>query len=363
METLRKIRNYCFYCGIEKDEYNALKKDAYVSNFRVWRILHCMFVLVFGVMYVSSLLNDLLESNRLFYLLAFIYSAVAACFFFVLKKDSLVAQLLIYLSISVLFLFGAFISQNKPEYNSVTFVVLLLITPMFMIDKPYFIAIELCAASAIFLAWMHGVKPPDIWQMDLINVVAFTVVGIFLHIIANSIRIKEFVLNRRLNIQKDMDGLTGLKNKDALTRAINEHLADEAEKKGLLFILDIDRFKAINDVYGHDVGDDVIHQLGVFLGGSFTEAEVVGRFGGDEFIVFIPGTDDPNAAREAAGRIVSGAAETVRLPDAAERVSVSVGIAIYQGREKNYSDIFKKADIALYRAKADPEVRFQVYAG
>ena len=363
METLRTIRNYCFYCGIEKDEYNALKKDAYVSNFRVWRILHCMFVLVFGLMYVSSLLNDLLEINRLFYLLAFIYSAIAACFFFILKKDSLVAQLLIYLSISVLFLFGAFISQNKPEHNSVTFVVLLLITPMFMIDKPYFIAIELGAASAIFLVWMHAVKPPEIWQMDLINVISYTVLGIFLHIIANSIRIKEFVLNRRLNIQKDMDGLTGLKNKDALTREINKYLTNEAEKKGLLFILDIDRFKAINDVYGHDVGDQVIHQLGVFLGGSFTGAEVVGRFGGDEFIVFVPGTDDPAAARETAGRIVSGAADTVRLPDASERVSVSVGIAIYRGREKNYSEIFKKADTALYRAKSDPEVRFRVYAG
>ena len=362
MKVFEILRNYICYCGIEKDEYNALKKqDAYVSNYNVWRVLHFLMAVIFGILFAGSFFSHLMGMNRMVYLVGFIYSTIALFFFFKLKKDSLAAQLIIYLSISLLFLFGGFLTQNKPEIPATTFIALLLITPMFMIDKPYFMAIELCVASAVFLIWMHGVKPYDVWRYDLVNVVIFTVVGIFLHIIANSIRIREFVLTRKINIQKDTDEMTGLKSKDALTREINEYLEDESTDKGILFLMDVDKFKSINDTYGHDIGDHVIGQLGRFLGSRFTDNEIVGRFGGDEFIVFIRNTDDPEQACSIADDIIRGTWEHVGLPDKDRKVSISIGIAIYHGQEKHYSEIFKKADIALYRSKADPENRYHVY--
>ena len=361
MSVFRRIRNYICYCGVERDEYKALKKDAYVSNYRVWRILHCMMAALFAALYVNSLFSELLRSNRLFYLFGLAYSVIAAVCFFVLKKDSLIAQLMIYLSISVLFLFGCLITQNKPDTPATAFIALLLITPMFMIDKPYFMAIVLCAASAVFLIWMYRVKQFGIWQYDLANVITYSVIGFFLHIVANSIRIKEFVLTRKLAIQKDTDELTGLKNKDALTRAINEYLADDETDRGILFILDVDRFKSINDTYGHDVGDSVIRQLGRFLDGLFTGDETVGRFGGDEFVVFLKGTDAPELARKTAYDMIAGASEAVVLPEKERRIRVSVGAAVYHGRAKNYSELFKMADTAMYRAKADPANSFYLY--
>ena len=361
MKALRTIRNYFFYSGIEKEEYDAVKKDAYVSNYSVWRILHVVMVAAFAFLYLSSLVNDLLETNRLFYLLGLTYSVVASCLFFILKKDSLVAQLIIYLSISLMFIFACLITQNKPDIPATTFIVLLLIAPMFMIDKPFFMTFELSAASAVFLIWMYKVKPYEIWEMDFINVVIFTIVGIILNIIANSIRIKEFVLTRRINIQKDTDELTGLKNKGALTREINAFLADDSADKGIMLLMDVDHFKSINDTLGHDVGDQVIVQLGRLLGSKFSEDEIAGRFGGDEFIVFIKKEFDPDVAREAAESIVREAYESISLPDKDWKVSVSIGIAIYSGLEKNYSEIFKKADIALYRSKADAKHRFCFY--
>ena len=361
MKALRIVRDYICYCGIEKEDYNAVKKDAYISNYKVWRILQVFMVLAFAVLMVSSFFSGLMRSNRLFYSYMFLYSAISTCFFFMLKKDSILAQLLIYLSISVLFLFSCYISQNKPNLPATTFIVFLLITPMFMIDKPYFMALELCVASAVFLIWMHGVKPYEVWQYDAANAVTYTIVGIFLHIIANSIRIREFVLTRAINIQKDRDELTGLKNKDALTREINAYLEGGETDKGLMFILDVDRFKSVNDTFGHDVGDSVIRQLGVFLGGCFTRDEIVGRFGGDEFIVFVKGTNDPDTARSTAQKMISGASEAVRLPEEGRKISISIGIAVYNGLETNYSDIFKKADVAMYRAKADPDNRFHIY--
>lgn len=362
MKGLKKLCNYFLYCGIEKDEYNAVKKDAYISNFMVWRILHLLMVTAFAGLFITSLFSSLLRINTLFYLIAFFYSVIVSILFFVLRRDSIIPQFIIYLSITMLFVFGGFIAQNNPLMSATTFVVFLLITPMFMIDKPFYMTIELCTASTVFLIWMYHIKSYAIWRIDLVNVITYTLAGLFLNLIANAIRIREFVLTRKINIQKDTDEMTGLKNKGALTRKINEYLADDTTDKGIMFMLDIDHFKTINDTYGHDTGDSVISQLGSFLGRKFRENEIVGRFGGDEFIVFVKNTDDKETALKLADEIVTGASENVRMPAENEKISTSIGIAIYNGIEKNYSELFKKADLALYKAKADSKKRFYIYS-
>ena len=362
MKILKTLRNYLCYCGIEKDEYKLLKKDAYVANFEVWRVLHCFMAAMFAVLSVNSFIFDIAAANRTFYLIALAYSVAAALmFFFVLKKDSIIGQLFIYLSISMLLLFGALIAAKNPAVPENAFIVFLILTPLFMIDKPYFMGIVLVIAATINVFWMHAVKPFEIWKYDLANTVIFVIVGFVVHVIANSLRIKEFVLTRKIRIQKDTDDLTELKNKGAVTREINAFLADETKNKGIMLLLDIDRFKAVNDTYGHDYGDVVINRFGGVLNSVFTGGEIVGRFGGDEFIVFIKDTDAASDAEEAARRIIASAAEQIVLPGGENRLGVSAGIAIYRGVEKNYSEIFKKADTALYKTKSDRSKKFSIY--
>ena len=64
---MRTIRNYFFYCGIEKDEYNKLKKDAYVSNFQVWKILHFLIAAIFAFLYVTSFFDNMTAANSMFF--------------------------------------------------------------------------------------------------------------------------------------------------------------------------------------------------------------------------------------------------------------------------------------------------------
>ena len=360
MKILRKLKNYLFYCGIEKEEYNAVKKNAYVSNFEVWRILHIVMDLVFGFLFVYSLINGLFETNKYFYLGVFLYSLVATGLCFVLKKDSIISQFLIYLSIIVLLLFSCFVSSNKPTIPSTTFMVILIITPLFMIDKPYYMIFVIILSAIIFVIWMYYVKDPDVWKMDLANACIFTAIAIVVHVIANSIRIKEFVLIRKINIQKDIDEMTGLKNKGALSREINEYLNDSSKDKALMFILDINYFKSINDTYGHDVGDIAINQLGGYLASKFSKNEVVGRFGGDEFIIFIKDSDDIEFAKKVSLEMANEVKETIKLPDTSYEFSISVGVGVYHGKEKNYSELLKKADVALYKVKAKRELVFSI---
>ena len=360
-KILRILRNYICYCGIEKEEFKAVKKDAYRSNFEVWRVLHLLMVLAFGVLFIFSVCSPFVKDNEFFYLGAFIYSALASVLFFFLKKDSLIAQLLIYLSISLLFLFGAFITQNKPHAPAISFIAFLLITPMFMIDRPYYMSFELICASTVFLIWMYQIKDREIWKADLMNTIIFTIVGIVIHILVNSSRIKEFVLIKKINKQKDTDELTGLKNKAALTVKINKFMNNSSNNKGILFILDINYFKTINDTYGHDVGDVVLKDLGIYLKKKFHNKEIVGRFGGDEFVIFLKNMDDVNEAIKIASEIVDETSEQIKLPSEEVKFSVGVGVAIYQGKEKNYSELFKKADIALYKTKANRKKHYAIY--
>ena len=361
MKILRTIRNYICYCGIEKEEYRKVKKAAYVSNFEVWRTLHILMDVAFLFLFIYSLCSKFADQNKWFYLGGLIYSVVATIVFFVVrKKDLLINQFLIYLSISVLLLFGCLITSNKAELPGITFIAFLLITPMFMLDKPFFMSIELVVASTVYLVWMHFVKTPEAFKIDLVNVIIFTLVGILIHIITNSIRIKEFVLIDKINYQKDFDELTGVKNKAALTREIGDFIEDGHTKKGLFFVLDINFFKQINDKYGHDVGDRILTEFGQYFRSKFTHDEIVGRFGGDEFIIFFKNTDDEEFAKKIALEISNDISQTVKLPDENEQITVSIGIAVYQGEEKHYSDIFKKADIALYQTKANRKIKFSI---
>ena len=361
MKILRKIRNYLCYCGIEKEEYQAVKKDAYASNYVTWRILHLLMVAAFGFLFINSLISNLLEQNRIFYMVALIYSIASTSLLFFLKKDSLAAQLLIYFSIIMLLVLGCFVSSNKADTPSTTFFVFLIITPLFMIDKPYYTIGLLLLAATGFLIWMYQVENYDIWKMDFVNTMIFTPVGMFIHVLTNSVRIKEFVLIREINIQKDMDFMTGLYNKGALIRDINEYLADEKNDKGMMLFLDIDYFKPINDTYGHAVGDEVIKQLGSYIEQKFTGDEIIGRFGGDEFIVFIKGHDDKEFASKLALEIADEAPNYLKVPDNAKRITVSMGICLYHGEEKDYLEIFKKADTALYKVKANRELKYCIY--
>ena len=362
MKFLRKIRNYFCYCGLERDEYHEVKKSAYVSNFETWRILHLMMAVIFLALSIASFTNDFMGMNKWFYVGAFVYSlAVTLLFFLIKKKDALWPQFIIYLSISVLFLFGCFLTSNKPDIPAISFIAFLVITPMFMIDKPYFMSLELIAAATVYLVWMYFVKEPAVFKMDLANIIIFTFVGIFIHVIANSIRIKEFMLIRVINIQKDTDELTGLKNKAALTREIGEFVERGKNNKGLFFVLDINYFKAINDTYGHDEGDIILNKFGKYFKEKFINDEIVGRFGGDEFIIFIKNIDDVAYAEKVALDIYHEVEETIKLPNEKEKITISIGIAIYRGQEKHYSDIFKKADVALYKTKENRQIKYSIY--
>lgn len=148
----------------------------------------------------------------------------------------------------------------------------------------------------------------------------------------------------------EMDFLTGVLNRRGVESAMRSAVA--ATRHGAVLILDLDHFKHVNDHYGHDAGDDVLAAVGQALRGCVRSFDLIGRLGGEEFVVFLPGVEAPTA-REIAERMRRAvAAQRVRTPSAGETiaVTVSIGMLVFETPQR-FEDLYARADAALYKAK------------
>ena len=148
-----------------------------------------------------------------------------------------------------------------------------------------------------------------------------------------------------------VDGLTGLANRRAAADALHAEAAqaERLETPLSIVLADLDGFKDVNDEHGHAVGDEVLRAFADVLRDTVRESDVAGRWGGEEFLLLLPGADIDGAA-QFAERVRAGLASR-RIPSAPElRVTASFGVAEYAG-ESNTEQLVAAADSALYRAK------------
>jgi two-component system cell cycle response regulator len=158
---------------------------------------------------------------------------------------------------------------------------------------------------------------------------------------------------KRLEELATTDGLTGLLNKRALTEMARHKLrsAQRFQKPLSVLVCDLDHFKKVNDNYGHDVGDRVIVGFADVLRRTKRETDAVGRFGGEEFVVVCEQTD-PDGAELLAKRIRQELATTTFVTkDGPLTVTCSVGVATYPQGGKDWEELFKATDEALYVSK------------
>lgn len=168
----------------------------------------------------------------------------------------------------------------------------------------------------------------------------------------------------RQYLQGLIDGLCELSLKDPLTglanrrhfRAVLEREIDRVTRSGeaaLLLMLDIDHFKTINDTWGHPTGDRVLVALAETLREALRTQDVVGRFGGEEFLLVLPATDLTGAwaLAERIRRHVDEAVSVSTERGEAIRFNVSIGVAAL-GEEEHFAQLLARADRALYAAKA-----------
>jgi len=156
---------------------------------------------------------------------------------------------------------------------------------------------------------------------------------------------------RHLREQSYVDELTGVLNRRGVLQTLDRELSRVSRSTAPLAVLalDVDDFKSINDTCGHAVGDEVLRSIAAAVVGAVRTGDVVGRLGGDEFLVLLPGVGQL-LANSIAYRVLQNVAE-LRVPNSKQKLSVSIGIAVDDTGQVEVVELLDRADADMYRNK------------
>lgn len=181
------------------------------------------------------------------------------------------------------------------------------------------------------------------------------------HLFGYAFDIEDEARNRQTLLRcAQTDLFTGLYNKVTTETIIGEEVRKGA---GILLLLDIDNFKTVNDRFGHETGDHVLKRISELLTDTFRKCDVVGRIGGDEFMIFIRDTTDISIAEDRAAEILKRLRSGINCGGQRLFITVSIGIVVIDEKIDSFSLAYNRADSALYRAKHSGKNGYFIYDG
>ncbi|GHC03998.1 hypothetical protein GCM10010080_17890 [Thermomonas carbonis] len=236
------------------------------------------------------------------------------------------------------------IADRVPSYESAFLIFFVLIPQLWLTytESPMATTVSLAVVSflVVVLLWLLELTQfVYVYQLAIAIIATTAYFGLAIPLLEAA--------NRQLRQRLMFDPLTGAASREYLLEKIERAERVESESASALAIVDIDRFKAINDTHGHRLGDQALIAVAETLRAHVRGGDVVARFGGDEFMIMLPGCDHDRASRRMQAAL--RALRDVRVGDDV-RLTASVGIAI-RGPDESFDRWFARADEALYRAK------------
>ena len=202
--------------------------------------------------------------------------------------------------------------------------------------------------------WVVGVPlastPLSIGDVfNLVTISAIVVALLILMFVALSIRVSS------ARYSASTDELTGLANRDAFLndacRALDT--ADQRDGSIAVLVLDLDRFKEVNDSLGHHAGDELLRVVGPRIVGALRHGDLAARFGGDEFAVLLRDVRSPEQAFAAASRILQAVQHPIQIGEMTVVVEISIGLSLSTPSDVDFEILLQQADVAMYAAKRD----------
>lgn len=246
---------------------------------------------------------------------------------------------------------------NPHGYSFLTLFFLFLI-PQIIMDAPWRVMALDSGLCVFFIVLAVGWETGTVRQMDILRAL----------LTAGTAQILGFRRVHRilklLNVNTDMqavaehDPLTGAYNRAGGEMLIGGHVT--TGHSGTFIILDIDNFKRVNDLYGHQAGDSALKHVAETLLASFRGSDIVMRIGGDEFVVYAVGMVDERSARTKVDEVCRSMHRIILDPDSGDYVTISMGCVINNGSYPNYDTLYHTGDRMLYEAKKDGKDRFRM---
>ncbi len=171
---------------------------------------------------------------------------------------------------------------------------------------------------------------------------------------------RQLTAHKRLNREAQFDALTGLLNRTAFEHKLARSIEDAAATRGVLAVLfvDLDRFKLVNDTYGHETGDELLKTVAKCLTSTVRDNDLVARLGGDEFIIALRNLKESESAAFVAAKLVERLNTPFEVAGKVLFISASVGISLYPNDGADVETLTRNADTAMYAGKAAGKNRY-----
>lgn len=348
--------------GVDNETYESVMSRVQRTNRNILTVMSALASALLTLLFAVSFFVEPLKDNHWLYLsFAVAMLVIFLSAKFVLKKYQRAVLPIFYIFLMTAYLFAMILGIPKlKDMPSTTFCVLLVLLPMLIIDKPWRVSILLFAEGMVFSVVTVRVKSADVAALDVVNVVSFLLLGIAVNYFDMRVKISEAVSRRHIEKERDTDELTRLMTKAAAAREIEHFLRDEKARAALL-LLDIDNFKQVNDLLGHAYGDSVLKKASECLHVVFRDTDILSRFGGDEFVLFLPGMGDRNVVEARVQTLMAMLEMHMTRSERNVMITASVGIALYPQDAGSYDELFQKADEALYCSKRNGKHCYTFY--
>lgn len=355
------IIRFLIYGGISKEDYDENKEAVIRRNMQTLPPTSAVTTLMFAGLLLSSFFSNSIGKSQSYYVIMLILSVfVLIMSLTVVKMKPSIVIFMWYLLFLAFGLYGIFLNTLiRPELSATTICVFVVAGPLLIIDRPVRIIGFMMGLSALFVVCAVNTKTQYLAFADSVNLICCLLMGITIYITLNRVRLREIVQASQLRYERDTDRLTGLLNKAAAEEIIRRQLKS-LPGKGVLLVMDIDDFKTINDTYGHAYGDIILNRTAECIISVFGEIGICSRFGGDEFVIYLPEIFEPDLSvllDSLKEKLMSG----IVMPSQDMHVNVSVGAAFSMRHGNDYKDLFQSADTALYAAKKAGKNRYMIY--
>ncbi|MCR5010731.1 MAG: GGDEF domain-containing protein [Lachnospiraceae bacterium] len=360
LPSIQNIKKHILYNGLSKRLYRESNYILVRENNSTMNGLSFITVVAGALLSLLSV-SGLLSRNVLpAYLFLFLSSLVFILFRKIFKEaKKVVTQTICFMQAACLLIYGilnsAIFSAN-PETGGTIFVALLLVTPFLMIDLPYRMDVLLIVSTVAYCILLRFFKVPSLHMIDTVNAVSILIAALMCNWIFAYKRMQSIADRLYIEKARNTDDLTGLLRRGT-ARTITESYLNYPSHSGYFVVLDIDEFKKINDTQGHLYGDEVIKKVASILKKNQRPRDIISRFGGDEFTMFLA-RNDQDSALETMDAIFADIAE--EFSNAQCSITCSAGIT-KAGSGDSYDDYFAYADEALYRSKNEGKNRYTIF--
>lgn len=264
------------------------------------------------------------------------------------------ASLLCILLSIILLTFSVLLDTIGSAGAPAIFVPMMYVIVPVVFTLPFHISYGMIAITEIAYAFMLSTYKNNMTgRYDLFGSIVALACSLIIANIITMLRVRDYMLQAEYKYRSMTDGLTNILNKEAIFDALRKYFqAYNPHTTCALIIMDLDNFKTLNDTKGHAAGDVLLKEIGRLLTETFRRLDIIGRFGGDEFVILLKGTADPLLIRNKytmiQERLKQLTQEQLGIP-----VTASFGSVYAEDQTVDAHLLFQQADTALYEAKRE----------